>query len=177
MTKFLLIWIRNQLAEKIYNSSIDTSHSARNLGFIFDEHITFSDQIITFVNFAVSGLTSNRQLPVLLLSLSFTPNLITAIISTINSISLNYSVSSRPRNILLVLSLKLQSHVISLLYYALFTGWGSLNASNTSSSHLSTNFSKLLDLRTFITSSLLNVLVVLALHPSLPLLGHRHHPL
>jgi len=29
----------------LYNSSLDTSHSARNLGFIFDEHLTFSDQI------------------------------------------------------------------------------------------------------------------------------------
>jgi len=26
--------------------TLDTSHSARNLGFIFDEHLTFSDQII-----------------------------------------------------------------------------------------------------------------------------------
>ena len=43
-TKFLLIGLKNQLA-KIHNSSLDTSHSARNLGFIFDEHLTFSDQI------------------------------------------------------------------------------------------------------------------------------------
>ena len=43
-TKFLLIGLKNQLAN-IHNSSLDTSHSARNLGFIFDEHLTFSDQI------------------------------------------------------------------------------------------------------------------------------------
>ena len=43
-TEFLLIGLKNQLA-KIRNSSLDTSHSARNLGFIFDEHLTFSDQI------------------------------------------------------------------------------------------------------------------------------------
>ena len=30
---------------KIHNSSLDTSHSARSLGFSFDEHLTFSDQI------------------------------------------------------------------------------------------------------------------------------------
>ena len=30
---------------KYTKSSLDTSHSARNLGFIFDEHLTFSDQI------------------------------------------------------------------------------------------------------------------------------------
>jgi len=33
------------------------------------------------------------------------------------------------------------------------------------------------NLRTFITSSPFNVLAVLALYPSLLLLGHRHHPL
>ena len=43
-TKFLLIGLEIQLA-KIHNSSLDTSHSARNLGFIFDEHLTFADQI------------------------------------------------------------------------------------------------------------------------------------
>jgi len=63
-TEFLLIGLKNQLA-KIHNSSLDTSNSARNLGFIIDEHLTFSDLItspkpvtLTFVNFAVSGLTS-----------------------------------------------------------------------------------------------------------------------
>jgi len=43
-TEFLLIGLKKQLA-KIHNSSFDTSHFARNLGFIFDEHLTFSDQI------------------------------------------------------------------------------------------------------------------------------------
>jgi len=43
-TEVLLIGLKNQLTE-IHNSSLDTSHSALNLGFIFDEHLTFSDQI------------------------------------------------------------------------------------------------------------------------------------
>ena len=43
-TEFLLIGLTKQLA-KIHNSSLNTTHSARNLGFIFDEHLTFSDQI------------------------------------------------------------------------------------------------------------------------------------
>ena len=43
-TEFLLIGLSKQLA-KINNSSLTTTHSARNLGFIFDEHLTFSDQI------------------------------------------------------------------------------------------------------------------------------------
>jgi len=43
-TEFLLIGLRQQLA-KINTSSLITIHSAHNLGFIFDEHLTFSDQI------------------------------------------------------------------------------------------------------------------------------------
>ena len=43
-TEFLLIGLSKQLA-KISNSSLTTTHSARNLGFMFDEHLTFSDQI------------------------------------------------------------------------------------------------------------------------------------
>jgi len=43
-TEFLLVGLSKQLA-KIHNSSLNTTHSAENLGFIFDEHFTFSDQI------------------------------------------------------------------------------------------------------------------------------------
>jgi len=82
---------------------------------------------INFVNFAVSSLTSIRQLPIPLLPLSSTLNLITVISSTINCLSLNYPICSRFRTLLLVLSLKLPSPVIlSLPSYALFTGSGSL---------------------------------------------------
>ena len=42
--KFLLIGLPQQLA-KINTSSLITTHCARNLSFIFDEHPTFSDQI------------------------------------------------------------------------------------------------------------------------------------
>ena len=121
---------------------------------------------ITFVNFSVSGLTLTRQLPVLLLPLSFTPNLITVILSTINSLSLNYPVSSRSRTLLpklRVLSLKLPSPVISLPSYTLSTGSKSLNASNTSSSNLPTKSSQLANLQTFITSSPFNVLASLTI--------------
>ena len=43
-TEFLLTGLSKQLA-KIHNSSVNITHSAQNLGFIFDEHLTFSDQI------------------------------------------------------------------------------------------------------------------------------------
>jgi len=52
------------------------------------------------------------QVPAPLLPLSSTPNLITAILSNINSLSANYPVSSRCRTLLLVPSLKLPSPVI-----------------------------------------------------------------
>jgi len=38
-TEFVLIGLSKQLA-KINNSSLATTHSAQNLGFIFDEHLT-----------------------------------------------------------------------------------------------------------------------------------------
>jgi len=43
-TEFLLIGLKQQLS-KIQDCSLTTTHKARNLGFIFDEHLTFSDQI------------------------------------------------------------------------------------------------------------------------------------
>ena len=104
-------------------------------------------------------------------------NVITVILSSINSLSLSYPVSSRPSTLLLILSLQLLSSAISLPSHALSTGSESMNAPNTSSSHLPTKFLQLHNLHTFITSSLFNVLAVLALHPSLTLLGYRHHPL
>jgi len=45
-TDFLLIGLSKQLA-KINNSSLTTTLSARNLGLIFDEHLPFSDQILS----------------------------------------------------------------------------------------------------------------------------------
>ena len=36
-TEFLLIGLNKQLA-KIHNSSLNTTHSSRNIGFMFDEH-------------------------------------------------------------------------------------------------------------------------------------------
>jgi len=102
-------------------------------------------------------------MPIPLLPLSSTANLITVIFSTIYSLSINYPVSSRSRTLLLLLSLKLLSPVISLSSYALSTGSESWNASNTSFSHLPTKFLQLPNFHTFITSSLFNVLAVYSL--------------
>ena len=40
-TEFLIIGLKQQLS-KLDNSSLNTTHSARNLGFIFDEHLQIS---------------------------------------------------------------------------------------------------------------------------------------
>jgi len=42
--EFFLIGLKQQLA-KIQNCTLNTTHSARNLCLICDEHLTFSDQI------------------------------------------------------------------------------------------------------------------------------------
>ena len=47
-TEFLHIGLKQQLS-KIQDCSLTTTHSARNLGFIFDEHLTFLDQITAIV--------------------------------------------------------------------------------------------------------------------------------
>ena len=48
--EFLLIGLKQQLS-KIQDCSLTTTHSARNFGFIFDEHLTFSDQITALSKF------------------------------------------------------------------------------------------------------------------------------
>ena len=77
-TEFLLIGLSKQLAK----FSLNTSHFARNVGFTFDEHLIFSDQISSaitvFISFHVSVHTSiPKQLPLSPLPV-FTPSLITA---------------------------------------------------------------------------------------------------
>jgi len=58
-TEFLLIGLKQQLS-KIDNSSLDTTHSARNLGFVFNEHLTFSDQISTLSKSCYSHIRALR---------------------------------------------------------------------------------------------------------------------
>ena len=83
-TEFLLIGLKKQL-DKIHNSSLNTTHSARKIGFIFAEHffptkfqpspklaITILDSFVVSV---LTFLTPPQCAP--LLPPSFTPNLIT----------------------------------------------------------------------------------------------------
>ena len=102
-TEFILIGLKKQL-EQIQNSSLNTTHSAHNLGFIFDEYSTFSDKcqpspdlaIITFDSSLVSVLTLiPQQLAPLPLHHSFTPNLTTVILFTTTFLSLRLCASNR----------------------------------------------------------------------------------
>ena len=56
---FLLIRLKQQLA-KFHNCPIETTLSARNLGIIFDEHLTFSDQISSLSKSCYSHIRALR---------------------------------------------------------------------------------------------------------------------
>jgi len=100
-----------------------TTHSARNLGFIFDEHLTFSDQISALSKscyyyirkLAVFVLILTLKLPVPWPLLSFILNLTTTTHCTIISQSLIKN-SRTSRTLLLVLLPERQSfHITSVL--------------------------------------------------------------
>jgi len=150
-TEFLLIGLKNQLV-KLHNSPLDTSHSARNLGFISDEHLTFSDQMTSLSKACYYDIRQLRCIrPYLDSSTACTiaTSIIQSKLEYCNSLyyklpSLNYyPVFSRSRTLLIILSLKLVRPAISLPSYTLSTGSESTNALNTSSSLLPTKFSQL----------------------------------
>ena len=71
----IIVGLKQQLS-KIDNTSLNTTHSARNLGFIFDEHCSLirshhflSPAILIFVSSAVSVLTLILKQPISLLPL------------------------------------------------------------------------------------------------------------
>ena len=131
-TEFRLVGLPQQLA-KVNTSSLITTHSARNLGSIFDEQHTFSDQIpalslnlaiIILVNFAVFVFILTSKLPVPSPLLSFILNLTTATHCIIIFHSLRWKKNSRTsRILLLVLSPVRQNLLTSLLFWNLYTGW------------------------------------------------------
>ena len=136
-TEFLLIGLKQQLST-IHDSSLTTTHSARNLGFIFDEHLTFSDKCqhflnlatITFVNFAVSAHISTSKHPAPLPPPLSILNLITVTLSITTFQTINFTGSNRSRTLLLVLLLRLLNPHTSLPFSNLSTGLMSTNALN-----------------------------------------------
>ena len=132
-TAFLLIRLNNQFAK--YTTSFGTSHSAWNLGFILDEHLTFSDQITSVSKACYYHICQLCCIQTYLDSSTACTIAISIVhskldccnSSTMNSLSVDYLISSRFRTLLLVLLSKLLSPVISLPSYALYTGSESLN--------------------------------------------------
>jgi len=90
-TQFLLIGLRQQLAN-INSCSLHTIHSARNLGFIFDERLTFSGMKF-LKNFANLSMTSVRVTVVS----SFSHQFIIIIIIIIITFTMHHSISV-PKN-------------------------------------------------------------------------------
>jgi len=182
-TEFLLIGLKNQLA-KIHNSSLDISHSARNIGFIFDEHLTFSDQITALSKacyYHIRHLHCIR--PYLDSSTAYTiaTSIVHSKLDYCNSLYYKHPKSQlshlqQIQNSLArtVVKAPKSCYIIPILCSL---HWLRITESIEYKLISRTKVSQLPNLRTFITSSPLNILAVLALHPSLLLLGHLHHPL
>jgi len=138
-TEFLLIGLKQQLS-KIHDFSLTTTHSARNLDFIFDEHLTFSDQIFAL---SKSCYYHIRELRCICPYLDFkTPPL-----STLNSITVTLSITT--------FQTILNPH-ISLPFSNLSTGLRSTNALNINFFLLPTNFLQPLNLAILTIWSLFN---------------------
>jgi len=158
-TEFLIIDLKQQLS-KIDNSSLNTTHSARNLGFMFDEHLNFSDQISSLSKSCYSHI---RQLRCIRPYLdSKTASTIAAYIvhskldycnslyynlpkSQINRLQQIQNCLARTVVIASKSSLVTRSHLSS----DLCTGSRSTNALNINSFHLPTKFSQPANLTTY----------------------------
>jgi len=127
-TEFLLIGLRKQL-DKIQNSSLNTTHSARNLGFIFDERLTFSDQISAISKACYYHIRQLRYIRPYLDSNTariMATSIVHSKVDYCNSLYYNLPksqipTSNRSRTLLPVLLLKLLNAVTSLLSYTLYS--------------------------------------------------------
>jgi len=128
-TEFLCIGLKQHLS-KIHDSSLTTTHSARNLGFIFDETLPsptkslhfLNPATITCVNFAVSAHISISKQPAPLPPSLSILNLITVTLSITTFQTINLTISNRSRTLLLVLLLRLLNPHISLPFSNISTG-------------------------------------------------------
>ena len=154
--EFLRIGLQQQLA-KIHNCWFNTTDSARNLGFIFDSHLTFSDQISSLSksyyhirelrcirpHLDFKTASTNVPLPHLL----FTLSLITATLCTTPFRSLKQIVFRLFRTLLPGLWLRLPNSVTSPLFSNLYIGLKSMNALTINFFLLPTKLLPLLTLR------------------------------
>jgi len=130
-TEFLLIELKNQLDKiSLHNSSLNTTHSARNLGFIFDEHFTFSDQssaVSKACYYHIRQLRCTRLYLDSTTACTIATSIVHSKLDYCNSLYYDLPKSQITRlqliqNSLAVQLLKLLNPVTSLSSYALFTG-------------------------------------------------------
>ena len=152
-TEFLIIGLKQQLC-KIDNTSLNTTHSARNLGFIFDENLTFSDQISSLSKSCYSHIRVLRCIRPYLDSKTastIAASIVHSKLDYCNSLYFNLLKSQINRlqqiqNCLAKLLNLLIPHPSSDLY----TGSRLMNASNINSYHSPTKFLQPANLTTYI---------------------------
>jgi len=146
-TEFLLIGLKQQRS-KIHDSFLTTTHSARNLGFIFDEHLTFSDQICAVSKscyYHIRELRCIRPYLDFKTASTIATSIVHSKLDYCNSLYHNLpnhqlTGSNRSRTLLLVLLLRLLNPHISLPFSNLSTGLRSTKALNINSFLLPTKF-------------------------------------
>jgi len=140
---------------KLAGLSFSTTDTARNLGFVFDSHLTFSDQISSFSKFCYYHIHERRCIhPYLDFKtastmephLLFTLNLITATLCTTTFQNLKQIVYRLLRTLLPGLWLRLQNYVTSPLFSNHYIGLKSTNGLNINLFLLVTKFLPLLNL-------------------------------
>ena len=182
-TEFLLICLSKQLA-KIHNSSLNTSHPTGNVGFIFDEHFTFSGQILSVPKFCYYHI---RQLRCIRPHLD-TKTASTIVTSTVHSKldycnSLYHNLPTSQITQLQQIQNSLARAVVKATKYSHVTPilrslhWLTITEriEYTSSSQLPTKFSQPPNLHICITSSPFSLLAALALYLWSHSLVHLHH--
>jgi len=125
---FFLIGLKQQLS-KIQDCSLTTTHSACNLGFIFDEHLTFSDQITALFKscyYHIRELRCIRPYLDFKIASTIATSIVHSKLDYCNSIitfqTVNLTGSNRFKTLLLVLLLRLLNPLISLPFSNLSTG-------------------------------------------------------
>jgi len=127
-TEFLTIGHKQQLC-KIQDCSLTTTYSARNLGFIFDEHLTLSDQITAPSKSCYYHIRELRCIRPYLdfkaastIATSIVHSKLDYCISIITFQTVNSTGSNRFKTLLLVLLLRFLNTLISLPFSNLSSG-------------------------------------------------------
>ena len=178
-TEFLLIGLQQQLAKLL------TQYhwvSSRNLGFIFDSHLTSSDQISSLSKtyyYHVCELRCIRPYLDFKTASTIATSIVQSKLDFCNSLYYNLPKSQTNRlrgiqNSLAGLWLRIPNSVTSPLFSNLYIGLKSTNVLNINFFLLPTKLLPLLNLLICTAWSLFSLIVLLAPHLLSPFLDHRH---